>query len=1146
MLSYSSYKKRQLTNQLAECPALTGVQIHFDILRYDLLEALKLNLPLLEQYDRNVNDLVQLIGEEDYSDNKQVVEDIVSWCKENFNDLLQEAIDFDSFLKKGPAGIDKLDNIQQLKTKIKWAIDEFVKQVKQMVLSPVVANRAAPAPSVTPPATATPSAAPRGPRANVPPPDDFDVQPATHTAAQAPVQGPSKGSFWTRKAKSPLGKLLWNVPRSAAAGAWKWLKNKYQGEYLDDSVRAYLVNLIETTFLENENKILDTIDQFAASLLTYINQNIDDYVKSVTGSTTTTPTTPTPGSPSGSNPTGPTPTSPPAGDKLVPGVNAMEPRALPGAEGENIPISTKLRRAAPVRTFPSEAEFDDAIKSGKYIDRFALINRAKNLGLTPEPGQEGESYEHRLYNAFRKQMGLSPLSDFPSKPITPDELEKLRGMSEEQLKEMGASTTKNKDMLRRWARLLHIPVPGRKKGNVQSHVDLGAEVFKKLQEPGVLDALVVGEAPKKETPAISKPEIAPEATPEAPKVPDSENPTVLQARPLPGASTGTEAPKEKKSYKDLFADILGRSKEPEFEPEIESPESEPEAQKEPAATTPEAPAVDHELEARLNKVLQDIKHEFPNVNVQSPKIKDHVRSQLQSGEDEGSIIDRIGGGGGQKSAESQPVPESEPQSPLEEPKSVENPKKEPLSAPTGNDDLGKRTKSLHHEIGQVAEKLVNGIDTPDGRVALRNAQSATLGEDEIAKVLEDEAAKKGGLANVSDDDAYEAAMRAFEEKYLKNNPDMVNKRDLVKDRINQIVQSGTSSQEKAPESDDFSKFIEDEPTQESPEPANEKESAIFQAIPPELSNNVPKDQLHGMIGHLLSKNPDASVDSVARRVMDMIKVYSQTESIYQGLNPEIKSQGSEGEIKGMIGEMLTAKLGKVKPDQIPLQLENALFKKKVSGFVDQVIKKIDFKGLTSIFGSEKAAKAEVYRQLADSIKGGDDPKTAVRFVTLELQDMIEKESSQKTPKKLSEKPPEADDEGLEKDPALKVQDELRSENISDTPRVSFFQYLLNKVFDNDESKLRSTIETELHRNNGNVNAVVKNLIDHANEYKQGDADPFSFVKKPGQAISLTPPPEPKEDAKKKKKKKKKSLEDAIRSKEGEDEDDLDYNDLENY
>ena len=305
-----------------------------------------------------------------------------------------------------------------------------------------------------------------------------------------------------------LGKLLWNVPASAAASGAQWLKNRWAGKGLKDSVRKELVNLVENLFEQSEQSILASLDQFGDELDQYITKTLQGYQPSATAAS--------------------------SGVAGMPATTTLSSRPV-GSTG----TSRGPKEPSTIQKQGAEA----SIKAGKKVMPPVLKNLAMYHGITV-PDDDPNRYAKR-YNGLRRywSTGGNSYPDltpeqfkqlaYEPKSIDPEFLHKARSYSQARLETMSEKRI-GRRQLKMLADKLGVDI-----GNARSEARIKpylGQIYAALQDKNLVASPTSASSPTPVTPQAAS---LPAATPTTPAA------TATKPEPL-----------------DLVRQILGNSSKP--------------------------------------------------------------------------------------------------------------------------------------------------------------------------------------------------------------------------------------------------------------------------------------------------------------------------------------------------------------------------------------------------------------------------------------------------------------------------------------------------------------------------------------------------------------------------------------------------------
>lgn len=130
MRSFADYRKSELRRDIYRLNVREGFNRHFDILRYDLLEAAKLPSMMFENVAHNV--AYEKARKDDYTFTRAYFEDLVSHCKTTFYDELMEA-----------AAVAPADSLDALKRELVDHIKAMCEELRRNIAGMLTSNPAA-------------------------------------------------------------------------------------------------------------------------------------------------------------------------------------------------------------------------------------------------------------------------------------------------------------------------------------------------------------------------------------------------------------------------------------------------------------------------------------------------------------------------------------------------------------------------------------------------------------------------------------------------------------------------------------------------------------------------------------------------------------------------------------------------------------------------------------------------------------------------------------------------------------------------------------------------------------------------------------------------------------------------------------------
>ena len=332
MRSFVDYRKNELRRDLNRLNVKEGFNRHFDILRFDLMDAVKLPELVFENVSHNV--AYEKLRRDDYLYTCRYVEDLTRLCKDQFFDTLMLEV-------AGTAPAPTLDSLKaELVAELKRMIDDLKSKITSMLsANPAAAGAGDPATADPedhiegdaddPAAASVAASASRSPAPTHSPASGGSHAPSGRGAPVAPAAGDDDGLEVDDGSGAPassgpvykdFGKNAWDQPTTPFAGKrdlakpsddgthpapygslfpskdkggfWggvKRLGKAYiqrplgwltrgirQAWHGDDTrhMRKESLNPMEQLLVENAQQVLDMIDDFHAQLLAYIDQQI--------------------------------------------------------------------------------------------------------------------------------------------------------------------------------------------------------------------------------------------------------------------------------------------------------------------------------------------------------------------------------------------------------------------------------------------------------------------------------------------------------------------------------------------------------------------------------------------------------------------------------------------------------------------------------------------------------------------------------------------------------------------------------------------------------------------------------------------------------------------------------------------------------
>lgn len=309
MRSFAEYRKAQLKDVIRQSCLQEGLEKQFEILRLDLLEAIRLP----NNFQSNILAEVQYnhARQADYVENRYLVEQILQVCKEEFyHELLAEA----------QAQVDVGTSLQQLRDELIRRIKAFIQEMRDVIGGATGGTRdlsqdagvdaSASAGGGAPGAPGAPRApgAPQAPRS--PSPGAPGRQPSTpggspYGSIYADPSGVYDGGEEGRNdyprwrdyrgqvrpqqggghQPAPYGSM---VPSDGLRGGlsrlWRRITRPIRRIWHGDASREMAkehVEFLETVFTENSDQIKAVIDRFEADIIPFITKRIDQIVRSV-------------------------------------------------------------------------------------------------------------------------------------------------------------------------------------------------------------------------------------------------------------------------------------------------------------------------------------------------------------------------------------------------------------------------------------------------------------------------------------------------------------------------------------------------------------------------------------------------------------------------------------------------------------------------------------------------------------------------------------------------------------------------------------------------------------------------------------------------------------------------------------------------
>lgn len=316
MRSFADYRKTSLRKNLPTVSVREGVDGILNILRLDLLEAIKLPQANIFEHSLIAESTYNRARKQDFEDNKRIVEFVVSHYRAHFyEELLAEA--------EAVAANPQANVQMELTTKIK----ELVQSLKDQVATILKGTRptdavgdegdagSGPVPSAAPTASSTSSAAPTptasGSQGGAGGPSGPNISSAAGAAtaahAAAPTHGPAAAPSPTATGTTrptdpngftpaPYGDLrpsdgyFSGLKRVVYDPIANFLKSSTRGlrrRWHNDPTREH-THYFETLFMENFDQVMGVIDSFETELIKYLS----DKFGLISNDAATSPTTP--------------------------------------------------------------------------------------------------------------------------------------------------------------------------------------------------------------------------------------------------------------------------------------------------------------------------------------------------------------------------------------------------------------------------------------------------------------------------------------------------------------------------------------------------------------------------------------------------------------------------------------------------------------------------------------------------------------------------------------------------------------------------------------------------------------------------------------------------------------------------------------
>jgi hypothetical protein len=321
MIRFVDYRKNLLKSSAQRSNVLAGVDRYFEILRLDLIEATKFPRNLSEEFLGDASVMLDRLSSLTNEVHKYIVNEDINTFKKVFHHFILETAaaasppNLAAILAGGPGTLTG-DAATQLKAKLIWAIKQFIDEVKKEVTKQISGLSATATSAATSPPTSTVSS--KAPPAPAPRPST-SVPPAAPTSAPADVHGgshveddeeepapgghrpgvsspyhhrtsgiyqpypsmPATGGRWKKSTSDPNNNWFGGIGNMFKS-VGQWFKDKlhrgWHGANLADSVRARLVNLVESTTDDILDSLMKTIDEFGKQIIGYVEKNSDEYI----------------------------------------------------------------------------------------------------------------------------------------------------------------------------------------------------------------------------------------------------------------------------------------------------------------------------------------------------------------------------------------------------------------------------------------------------------------------------------------------------------------------------------------------------------------------------------------------------------------------------------------------------------------------------------------------------------------------------------------------------------------------------------------------------------------------------------------------------------------------------------------------------
>lgn len=427
MQSYADHRKRQLRSQVYLTSVKESLDLQFDVLRIDLLEAVKLP-ELLFEGSVDANASYNLIRKTDYEQARELVENVIYVCKSHFYESLLEDV---ATATASPHDAFKTDLIN--------AVKEMVEKLRQQVTQILSASRGTDPAAGNTAGGAAPAGPAGGPTRPKPQqtaaaggsegdfevadedPGSFDTGYDSGRSAGSPKSGGSAGGgvYHGTKFRNPYDDKGYNKqdfkpadygtlrPSDGWGAGFKRLLGGLVPQFIrrrwhNHPVRpmakehfAYVENLL----VENTQQVLDVINSFEFELLRYIDDRVKAIAHAAATGTAPVPTAaPTvPGAPAAPAAAPGAPKKPGAGNaltgpgaKMPVGATAPEPEAAaaqgPVATDPNVALGTggtSAERAAAAGDPQAAAAVEnnlDNLKAGATMLGFQVDKMKSNWG----------------------------------------------------------------------------------------------------------------------------------------------------------------------------------------------------------------------------------------------------------------------------------------------------------------------------------------------------------------------------------------------------------------------------------------------------------------------------------------------------------------------------------------------------------------------------------------------------------------------------------------------------------------------------------------------------------------------------------------------------------------------------------------------